>query len=102
MTRQEQTQKFDAMKLIFYDENEEHWKEQERLDIIEHGRKHPMQIHPYLHPNDQNLMIYPEPRHYGHKAGTIDQTIIQWFDNEPKTKAEHNKEKYALRELGYP
>ena len=51
-----------------------------------------MRNHPYLRPNDQNLMIYPEPRHYGLKTGTIDQTIIQWFDNETQTKAEHNKE----------
>ena len=60
----------------------------------------PLATGPYSHPEDQNLQIYPEPRHYGYQTGAIEQYEHLWFGTEPTYKASRTREKYALRELG--
>jgi len=64
--------------------------------------RNPLGRDPYAHPDDANLEIYPEPRRYGYQAGKLDQIEIPWLDKPPNDKASHNREKYALREPGYP
>ena len=81
---------FDPMTLVFHGEDDELWKEGERMAIETRDKEHPLQRNSYIHPNDPNLIIFPEPRHYGIQAGQLDQLTMQWFDKEPETRAEQN------------
>ena len=52
----------------------------------------------YAHPNDPNLMIYPERRD---REPWTEQLIFNWLDPKPQTKAQHRKEQLSLLELGH-
>ena len=93
---------FDPMRLTFFDEDEEHWAEMEQAERQKQEHANPLQKSPYSHPNDTNMQIYHEPRHYGYQAGVLGQIEIPWFDKEPANTADQNRGKYALGELGLP
>ena len=88
--------------ITFFDEDEEHWKQVEDTEKAQRGRTRPIGKSTYSHPNDLNLQIYPEPSHYGPPKGETEQIEMYLIGKEPQTTAEHNREKYAIRELGIP
>ena len=61
------------MAITFHDPDEAHWIELEQQDMINQARKRPLARAPYSHPNDTNIQIYPEPRHYGMRTGFYEQ-----------------------------
>ena len=54
---------------------------------------------PYSNPQNMNIQICPEPRHYGQKTGKYEQIELDWLDPEPDNQRTQNNELYALSEL---
>ena len=92
-----QKQYMEAQAIIFHDPLEEHWEAIQKQETIKKEHKYPINREPYTHPNDQNLLIYPERRDRGKPT---EQLELRWLDHSPTNQAQINKEKYALRELG--
>jgi len=57
--------------------------------------ENPLEKAPYAHPMDNNIQIYPEPRHYGLPTTECEQMEMDWFGKTPTTTAEINKEKHT-------
>jgi len=93
---------FGPTQLTFFDEDEERWEQVEETEKAHRERTRTLGKSPYAHPNDLNLQIYPEPRHYGSPTWKTDHIEMYFLDKEPQTTDEHNREKYAIRELGIP
>ena len=64
------------------------------------GPDAPIRKGPYTHPNDYNMQIYPEPRHYAMSTGAYGQIKILGFGNEPTNTSVLNAVKYAFGGLG--
>ena len=82
--------------ITFNDPMEQHWQEMQQREEQKRESQYPPNPEPYLHPNDNNLIIYHEQRN---REPWTEQYEMHWFDPQPTTSALIKREEYALREL---
>ena len=87
-----------AMKITFHDELEQYWEQMATEEHKTHDETRALNREAYAHPNDQNLLIYPERRD---REPWTEQIELKWLEQEPQTQAQIRKEQLALRELQY-